>query len=109
MVEKFGDLEIVKRSTRAFLKTLNDFKLIEKVSTESFHQLPKQELSGKQVKDILTLYSICNHTKQINLSGLDKSVFTWYKIAPLNAIAQKYHPDTWEYIIRSSEHLIMLK
>jgi hypothetical protein len=109
MVEKFGDLEIVKRSTRAFLKTLNDFKLIEKISLESFHQLPKETLSSEQIRDILTLYSVCNHTKQINLSGIEKTLFAWYKTGPLPAIAQKMHPGTWEYIIRNNEHIIMLK
>ncbi|MDP2061167.1 MAG: hypothetical protein Q8J97_15600, partial [Flavobacteriaceae bacterium] len=58
MVEKFGDTEIVKRSTRAFLKTLSDFNLIEKVTQDSFHQLPKEELSDEQVKDIINLYAV---------------------------------------------------
>jgi hypothetical protein len=109
MVEKFGDLEIIKRSTRAFLKTLNDFKLIEKVSIESFHQLPKTELSNEQVRDIIILYSVCNHSKQINLLGIEKTLFAWYKTESLNSIVQKFHPSSWEYIIRNNEHIIMLK
>lgn len=109
MVEQFGDLEIVKRSTRAFLKTLNDFNLIEKVSRDSFHQLPKQELINEQVKDILNLYAICNHTKQINLKSLDIPLLTWYKVPDLDRIAQKYHPVDWEYIKGAYRSLIMIK
>ncbi len=71
MVEKFGDLEIMKRSTRAFIKTLTDFKLIEKESQDTFHQLPKRELNDEQIKDIIYLYSICQHTKQLNLKTKD--------------------------------------
>lgn len=109
MVEQFGDLEIVKRSTRAFLKTLNDFNLIEKVSRDSFHQLPKQELINEQVKDILNLYAICNHTKQINLKSLDIPLLTWYKAPDLDRIAQKYHPVDWEYIKGAYRSIIMIK
>ena len=55
MIEKFGDTEIVKHSTRAFLKTLSDFNLIEKVTQDSFHQLPKEEISDEQVNISLKL------------------------------------------------------
>jgi len=109
MIEKFGDLEIVKRSTRAFIKTLTDYRLIEKVTQDSFHQLPKHELSDEQVKDILHLYAICNYTKQVNLKSMDIPLFAWYKTPDLNRIAQKYHPANWEYIIGSDRSLIILK
>lgn len=109
MVEKFGDLEIVKRSTRAFLKTLTDFNLIEKVSQDSFHQLPKNELSDNQVKDILNLYSDCNHTKQINLQTLDSVLFAWFKKPELEKVAHKFHPSEWEYVAGMDRNLIILK
>jgi len=109
MVEQFGDLEIVKRSTRAFLKTLNDFNLIEKVFQDSFHQLPKQELINEQVKDILNLYAICNHTKQVNLKSFDIPLFTWYKAPDFDKIAQKFHPLDWEYINGADRSIIMIK
>ncbi len=109
MIEKFGDLEIVKRSTRAFLKTLSDYKLIDKVTQDTFHQMPKQPLSDEQVKDILKLYAICNHTKQVNLKTLDVPLFAWYQLPDLNAVAQKYHPEEWEYIMGSDRKLLNLK
>ena len=56
MVESFGDSEIIKRSTRAFLKTLHSFGIIEPLNSTTFAQLPKLELSIEQVKDILFLY-----------------------------------------------------
>lgn len=109
MVQKYGDLEIVKRSTRAFIKTLTDFGLIEKVTQDSFSQLPKVELSAEQVKDILKLYAMYNHTKQINLQTLDTPLFAWYKKPGLNKIAQKFHPQEWEYIAGHERNLIILK
>jgi hypothetical protein len=109
MVQKYGDLEIVKRSTRAFIKTLTDFGLIEKVTQDSFHQLSKTELSAEQVKDILKLYAIYNHTQQINLQTLDTPLFAWYKKPELNKIAHKFHLREWEYIAGHERNLIILK
>ena len=75
-----------------FSKTLTDFNLIEKVTQDSFHQLPKNELTDNQVKDILNLYSVCNHTKQINLQTMDSSIVCMvqktqiWKKSPINSI-----------------------
>jgi hypothetical protein len=109
MVQQFGDLEIVKRSTRAFIKTLTDFNLIEKVTQDSFHQLPKSELSAEQVKDILKLYSVYNHTQQINLQTLDTPLFAWYKKPEVNKVAHKFHPKEWEYIAGHGRNLVIFK
>lgn len=109
MVEKFGDLEIVKRSTRAFIKTLSDFNLIGKETQDNFYQLPKQVLSDEQVKDIINLFSICQHSKQINLRTLDIPIFAWYKVENLSKTAQKYHPAYWEYVVGSDRELLILK
>jgi len=109
IVQKYGDLEIVKRSTRAFIKTLTDFGLIEKVTQDSFHQLPKTELLAEQIKNILKLYSIYNHTQQINLQTLDKPLFGWYKKPELNKVAHKFHQREWEYIAGHDRNLIILK
>ncbi len=109
MVEKFGDLEIVKRSTRAFIKTLTNFKLIEKESQDTFHQLPKRELNDEQIKDIIYLYSICQHTKQLNLKTIDIPIFAWFKVGNLSKTAQKFHPAEWEYVFGNDRELIMVK
>jgi len=109
MVEKFGDLEIVKRSTRSFIKTLTEFNLIEKVTQDSFHQLPKQLLSDEQIKDIINLYSVCHHTKQLNLKNMTEPIFTWYKVQDLNKTAQRYHPEYWEYVVGGDRAMINLK
>jgi hypothetical protein len=109
MVQKFGDLEIVKRSSRAFIKTLTEFGLIEKVTQDSFHQLHKIELAAEQVKDILKLYASYSQTNQINLQTVETPLFTWYKKPELNKIALKFHPQEWEYIASRDRQIIMLK
>lgn len=109
MVESFGDTEIIKRSTRSFLKTLCDFGIINPVDSTTFHQLPKTSLSAEQVSDILKLYAVSNHTKQVDIQNIDKSIFAYYQLPDLNEVAKKYHMLDWEYIKGVDRCLLMLK
>lgn len=108
MVESFGDSEIIKRSTRAFLKTLHSFGIIEPLNSTTYVQLPKLVLSIEQVKDILLLYAISNHTKQIDLKHLDKSLFAYYKTPNISDVANTFHTYDWEYIRGSDREFLMI-
>ena len=109
MTETYGDTEIVKRSTRAFLKTLSDFGILEAKSLNNYEQINKINLSSEQIADILELYAVVNHTKQINLKNLDKTIFSYYNISDLTEIANKYHTDKWEYIRGVDRELLMMR
>lgn len=109
MVESYGDTEIIKRSTRSFLKTLCDFKILRPISSTKYHQLPKTTLITDQVRDILKLYAITNHTKQIDIQNLDKSMFAFYTSPDLNKVAKENHTSEWEYISGVDRHLLLLK
>jgi len=109
MTETYGDTEIVKRSTRAFLKTLSDFGILEPKSKNNYEQINKPTLSSEQIADILELYAIVNNTKQINIRSLDKSLFAYYNIPDLSEMANKYHTDKWEYIRGVDRELLMMK
>ncbi len=109
MKESYGDTEIVKRSTRAFLKTLSDFGILEAKTKNNYEQIKKITLSSEQVADILELYAIVNNTKQINIKNLDKTIFAYYNISDLTKVANKYHTDKWEYIRGVDRELLMIK
>ncbi|MFA7115830.1 MAG: hypothetical protein WC140_01155 [Bacteroidales bacterium] len=109
MTETYGDTEIVKRSTRAFLKTLSDFGLLEPKSKNNYEQINKTTLSSEQIADILELYAVVNNTKQINIRSLDKTIFAYYNIPDLTEMANKYHTDKWEYIRSVDRELLMMK
>jgi len=109
MIETYGDTEIVKRSTRAFLKTLTDFKILEAKSKNNYDQINKLTLSTEQIADILELFAVVNHTKQINIKNLDKTIFAYYNIPDLNRVANKYHTDKWEYIRGVDRELLMMR
>lgn len=109
MVESFGDTEIVKRTTRSFLKTLCDFGIVEQTGSNAFHQLPKTILSAEQVSDILKLYAVTNHTKQVDIQNFDKSIFAYYQLPDLNTVANKYNTVDWEYIKGVDRSFLMMK
>jgi hypothetical protein len=108
MTEAYGDTEIVKRSTRAFLKTLSDFGIIEPTATNTFHQINKSILTSEQVSDILKLYATVKHTKQVDIQNIDKSIFAYYTIPELSAVAHQFHTTEWEYIKGIERGLLML-
>jgi hypothetical protein len=109
MVDKFGDLEIIKRSTRSFLKTLSDFGILQPISPTEFQQLPKLMLSNEQVKDILLLYALSYNTEQVDVVNFDTSIFTFYHIPNLNEVAKTFHSKNWEYIRGVERGFLMLR
>lgn len=109
MTESFGDSEIVKRSTRAFLKTLSDFKIIEPITINTFEQLNKAKISKAQVADILKLYAVVNHTKQINIGEFDKTILAYYDAPALSDVANTFHTKDWEYIKGLDRELLMME
>ena len=108
MTETYGDTEIVKRSTRSFLKTLSDFGIIEPSTTTTFHQINKTMLTADQISDILKLYASVNNTKQVDIHNLDRSIFAYYNIPDLNAVANQFHASKWEYIKGIDRGLLMM-
>ena len=109
MTESYGDTEIVKRSTRAFLKTLTDFGILEAKSMNNYEQVSKTTISAEQIADILEFVAVVHNTKQINIKNLDKTIFAYYNIADLTEVANKYHTDKWEYIRGVDRELLMMK
>ncbi|MCF6241779.1 MAG: hypothetical protein L3J74_10595 [Bacteroidales bacterium] len=109
MTETYGDTEIVKRSTRAFLKSLTYFGILEAKTKNTFEQINKSDLNIEQVADIFKLYAVVNHTKQINLKDFDKTVFAYYNTPDLTEAANKYHTEKWEYIRGIDRELLMME
>jgi hypothetical protein len=109
MTETYGDTEIVKRSTRAFFKTLSDFGILEAKSLNNYEQVSKSCISQEQIADILELVAVVNNTKQINIKNMDKTIFAYYNISDLTEVANKFHTDKWEYIRGVDRELLMMR
>ena len=109
MIENYGDTEIVKRSTRAFLKTLSNFGILKIKNKNIYEQNNKPTISAGQVADILELYAVVNHTKQINIKTFDNSILAYYSAPELSEVANKFHTERWEYIKGVDRELLMMK
>ena len=109
MVEEFGDIEIVKRSTRAFLKTLSDFKLLIQIGTTKFRQVSWALLTHEQVRDILLLFASVNKTKHIDLRHLDTTIFSFYQKPDLQQVANEFNSKDWDYIRGVNREILMIK
>jgi len=109
MVDEYGDLEIVKRSTRAFLRTLTDFKLLVPVNTANFRQVSRIFLEPEQVKDIILLYATVNKTKQIGIHSIDSTLFAFYQKPDIHAVASEYHTKDWDYIRGVNREILTIK
>jgi hypothetical protein len=109
MVDEYGDLEIVKRSTRAFLRTLTEFKLLIPIDTTKFRQVSRIALLPEQVKDIILLYAKVNKTKQIYLNSFDSTYFAFYLKPDLHAVASEYHTTYWDYIRSVNREILAIK
>lgn len=109
MVDEYGDHEIIKRSTRAFLRTLTDFKLLVPIDKTKFRQVTRAFLEPEQVKDIILLYSSVTKTKQIGVHSIDPSLFAFYHKPDLHAIASEYHTQCWDYIRSVNREILTIK
>jgi hypothetical protein len=109
MIEEFGDIEIVKRSTRAFLKTLSNFNLLIPISTTKFRQVSRLSLSNEQIRDILLLYAAVNKTKQIDILHLDKTIFSFYQKPNLHQVASEFNFKNWDYIRGVNREVLVIK
>lgn len=109
IVEKYGDTEIVKRSTRSFLKTLCEFGIIEPINQNNYHQLPKELLTAEQVCNIFKLYAVTFHTKQIDIRNINKSILDYYRYPNLSLVAQQFNNIYWEYVKGVDRELLMFR
>jgi hypothetical protein len=109
MVQEYGDRDIVKRSVRSFLRTLEYFGLIKQLEPQKFALLPKVTLTDEQVRDFFLLYAkYFLNSKSIDLTHTHLELLYFFNRFDLKDVAQKYHLINWEYIRDSDRSFLML-
>lgn len=97
MAEGYGERDVVKRSTGAFIKTLVYFGVMEE--KDRCVQLKKRlPLDTEQAHIILLLWAreiICS--PQIALNNLPEPIFNWFEMPDKRALAQRYNGEDWDY------------
>jgi len=108
MVDSFGERDVVARSAGAFIQTLNNFGVVERVDGRLILQrrLPVDE---EQTRIILQLFaSEILGSPQISLNHLPRSVFNYFDLPDLKMVAQKYNGELWDYQHRMTDDYLLM-
>lgn len=108
MIDEFGERDVVGRSARSFVQTLEYFGIAEKNGNNVILK-KRLSLNDEQLRVILELYSReILQSPQISFNHLPKSIFNYFEFSNLKDIAQKYNGKFWDYQHRINEDFLML-
>ncbi|MDN5313305.1 MAG: hypothetical protein PWQ68_2279 [Thermoanaerobacteraceae bacterium] len=109
IVERFGERDVVIRSTGAFIKTLAYFKVVRQEDKKSY--LAKRlKVNEEQTCIILKLYSRdILKSPQLNINALPPALFNYFELGDLRQIAQKYNGQCWDYQHRMNDDFLLMK
>ncbi len=108
IVDMHGDRDVVARSVRSFLKTLEYFGVVQNKGKNLVIENPIK-IDDEQLRIMLDLYSkdILN-TPQISLNDLPGPIFNYFELPDLKDVARKFSGHYWEYQHRVGSDFIML-
>ncbi len=108
MIDEFGERDVVGRSARSFIQTLDYFGIAEKKENKAIlkRRLP---LNDEQFRIMLELYSReILQSPQISLNHLPRSIFNYFEIPNLKTVAQKYNGQYWDYQHRIKDDFLLI-
>lgn len=106
MAGRFGDRDVVNRSVRSFLKTLEYFGVIQREDGLAVlkRPLPVDEL---QLCIMLQLYAKeILQTPQVSLRQLRSPLFKYFSLPDPKTVAQEYNGRFWDYQHRLREDFL---
>jgi len=106
MTNSFGERDVVARSARAFLKTLNHFGIVNNTN-EHMILKDKLELSEEQFRIMLQLYAWeIIGSPQVSLNDLPEAIFNYFSLPDISSVARKYSGQYWDYQQRLGANLL---
>jgi len=109
VMERFGEKDISSRSLRNLLRTLMNFKVLKRVSTNKYIWNDRLSVNELIACYMLKLYSEeYKKSPQINLDDMEDYLFLYFKMPIIDKIGRKYNKILWEYSVRLGERLIVL-
>lgn len=108
MAGRFGDRDVVNRSVRSFLKTLDHFGIMQ---SENGVAMLKQPLpvDDEQLCIMLQLYAKdILQTPQISLRQLRSPLFQFFTLPDPKTVAQDYNGRFWDYQHRMREDFLVV-
>lgn len=110
MVQEYGDRDVVPRSVRSFLKTLEHFGILLMVDSKTARIINNFQLNEEQLKDVLILYAK-SYIKSniIDLQQIDKTIFAFNDTQKFDEVAMQYNGTNWEYVKEYHRSMLILK
>ena len=106
MTNSFGERDVVARSARAFLKTLNHFGIVNNTN-EHMILKDKLELSEEQFRIMLQLYAWeIIGSPQVSLNDLPEAIFNYFSLPDIFSVARKHSGQYWDYQQRLGANLL---
>ena len=108
MIDEFGERDVVSRSTRSFIQTLEYFDIVKRTDGQIFLD-KKIPINEEQLLLIIQLYSKeILRSPQISLNHLPEFLFGFFEIPDLKRVAHKYNGEYWDFQHRVNDDYIML-
>ena len=110
MIDEFGERDVVGRSARSFIRTLEYFGVVQKAGKNAI--LKKRiHVDDQQLRIILCLYAQeMIHSPQISLNHLPEYLFNYFELPNVKTVAQKFNREYWDYQHRmNDDYLIITK
>lgn len=106
IVDTSGERDVVKRSVGAFISTLASFGVVDDSCGKPVLR-QRLRLDDEQVYVVMKLYATdILGSPQLSLNDLPDTIFNYFKIPNLQAVAQKYNGVHWDYQHRIGGDLI---
>ncbi|MFC1592843.1 hypothetical protein ACFL4C_02400 [Candidatus Omnitrophota bacterium] len=108
MIGSLGDRDVVARSVRAFIKTLEAFNIVLNEGGKLFlkERIPINE---EQARIMFQLFAgeIIN-SPQVLLNHIPHTLFNYFHLPNIKTLAQKYNGQYWDYQQRVKDDLLVM-
>jgi len=110
LVQEYGDRDVVKRSLRSFLATLDHFGFLSQIDKKNYNLFNKVKLSNDQLKDFLILYAKAFlRSKVVDIKNIEPEFFFFFQPVYLPDVAKEYNGIDWQYIRGVNRNQLILK
>jgi hypothetical protein len=110
LVQEYGDRDVVKRSLRSFLATLDHFGFLSQIDKKNYNLFDKAILSNGQLRDFLILYARAFlRSKVVDIKNIEPEFFFFFQPVDLPDVAKEYNGIDWQYIRGTNRNQLILR